>query len=131
MRASIAKEIKALKMELFCKQAEEKLRRERRQTEAAIAGNLRATNEMDEGWQERDSPAEYEIREVEFSHRENLRATLRDINEALDRIANHTFGLCVDCKKKIENKRLEINPTASRCKTCQSALEGNYHVATL
>ncbi len=131
MRASIAREIRNLKQELLWKESAEKLRQEKFQIETAIASNLRATEEMSEAWQERDSPAEDEIRDVEYSHRANLQAMLRHINEALERLTNKTFGRCVDCGKKIEGKRLQIAPTVSRCLACQSTLEGNSHIATL
>jgi DnaK suppressor protein len=131
MRASIAREIRNLKQELLWKESEEKLLQEKRQIELAIAQNYRATEEMSEGWQERDSPSEDEIRDVEYSHRENLQAMLHHIDEALERLTNKTFGRCVDCGKKIEGKRLQIAPTVARCLACQSLLEGNSHRATL
>ena len=125
MRASLAREVRNLKQDLFWHHTEGKLLREKHRIEAAISRNLQATHEMDEGWQERDSPSEEEIREVEFSHRENLYVTLRTIDEALARLADNSFGLCLDCGKKIQAKRLRMNPTVSRCLACQSACEGD------
>jgi RNA polymerase-binding transcription factor DksA len=131
MKASLAKEIDRLKLELLWNHSETRLLQEKRKIETAIANNLRLTRDMDEGWQERDSPSEKEIREVEFGHRQNLHTTLRDIDEALERLANQSFGRCVECRKPIEKKRLQADPTVSRCLACQSALEGNHRIPTL
>lgn len=131
MRASIAREIRNLKQELLWKESQEKLLQEKRQIESAIASHARASEEVGEGWQERDSPSEDEIRDIKYSYRANLQAMLRNIDEALQRLADKSFGRCVDCGKKIEGKRLQIAPTVSRCLACQSLLEGNSHIATL
>jgi RNA polymerase-binding transcription factor DksA len=131
MRASIVKEIRNLKQELLWNHSEEKLLQERRKIANAIAKNLRLTHDLDEGWQERDSPSEEEIREVEFSHREHLHSTLRHIDEALERLANQSFGRCIECRRLIEKKRLQADPTVGRCLACQSALEGNHRMPTL
>src|SRR4029079_12913863 len=111
MRASIAKEIRYLKQELLWNHSEVKLLQEKRKIEMAIAKNLRLTHDLDEGWQERDSPSEKEIREVEFSHREHLHSTLRQIDEAWERRAQKPFGRGADCRKPIEKKRLQADPT--------------------
>ena len=38
-----------------------------------------------------------------------------NIEDALKRIANGTYGVCKVCKKPIEEKRLEANPAAETC----------------
>ena len=42
---------------------------------------------------------------------------------ALARLADGTFGTCVDCGEKIAEARLEYRPEASRCLACQEKLE--------
>jgi RNA polymerase-binding protein DksA len=42
-------------------------------------------------------------------------AEVRDINAALARIGAGTYGVCIDCARPIERKRLEAYPTAKRC----------------
>jgi DnaK suppressor protein len=109
------------KQSLIWKDMSERLEKERRQI-ADRAGRL--AMEMEGGWQERDSPSEIEIREVEFNHREALQTRLRDIDEALARISYQTYGLCIDCKKRIPLSRLFNDPTVCRCLGCQAAADG-------
>lgn len=44
---------------------------------------------------------------------------VRDIIAARKRIANGTYGTCVDCGEDIAFARLEAYPTAKRCIHCQ------------
>jgi DnaK suppressor protein len=48
---------------------------------------------------------------------------LKDVDNALDKISNETYGACEECDEKINEKRLEVNPTARYCITCQRILE--------
>ena len=48
---------------------------------------------------------------------------LRDVEAALARVADGTFGTCSDCGQAIEAGRLEHNPAAQRCTECQSRSE--------
>jgi len=48
---------------------------------------------------------------------------LREVEAALGRIADGSFGLCVDCGQEIDSRRLELNPSARRCTECQSRHE--------
>jgi len=50
-------------------------------------------------------------------------AMLRNIEAALKRIDDGTYGLCQDCDEPINPKRLEFDPTALRCVDCASKLE--------
>lgn len=43
--------------------------------------------------------------------------------EALRRIQEGTYGLCIDCGKRIPAARLAIKPEATRCVACQSERE--------
>lgn len=42
---------------------------------------------------------------------------------ALKRIANGTYGICIDCGEKISEKRLLSVPAADRCISCQERME--------
>ncbi len=44
---------------------------------------------------------------------------LSDINEALKRILDGSFGKCVDCGNDIPEPRLEAMPSTLRCLDCQ------------
>ena len=50
-------------------------------------------------------------------------AMLRNIEAALRRIDDGTYGLCRDCDKPINPKRFEFDPTALRCIDCASEAE--------
>ena len=44
-----------------------------------------------------------------------LEARLKQVEEALARLSNGTYGLCRVCKNAIEKSRLEANPAAETC----------------
>lgn len=45
-----------------------------------------------------------------------LEIQLRNVNEALSRIEEGTYGKCSVCGKEIEEDRLEASPSATTCK---------------
>lgn len=47
------------------------------------------------------------------------RTLLREIEEALERLRERTYGTCQDCGLPISRKRLEAIPWASYCVSCQ------------
>ncbi len=63
---------------------------------------------------------------TEFEGHERLQATsselnqaLSKVNAALSRIEKGTYGICENCGQKIDQERLEVNPSASLCLSCQ------------
>jgi len=48
---------------------------------------------------------------------------LRDVEAAQKRIADHVFGICIDCSEDIPFERLNAYPTAKRCIRCQQRHE--------
>lgn len=52
-----------------------------------------------------------------------LESSLRDIDKALERIENHTYGICKYCNKPINPKRLLARPVASACVECKTKLQ--------
>ena len=59
-------------------------------------------------------------REVLFELTDNERKQLSEIDAALQRIEDKTFGECADCGGKISQERLEAIPTATLCISCKS-----------
>jgi RNA polymerase-binding transcription factor DksA len=53
-------------------------------------------------------------------------AELRDIDLALERLAEGTYGRCEVCAEGIDRARLEAQPTAARCLACQAAFEKSH-----
>lgn len=45
--------------------------------------------------------------------------TVRQVQDALGRIANGDYGQCTDCDGKISLARLKAIPWAARCRSCQ------------
>lgn len=57
------------------------------------------------------------------SEAERVRALLVDIKEALDRVENHSYGVCKVCEDQIELLSLAANPTTEVCIECMSPKE--------
>jgi DnaK suppressor protein len=83
---------------------------------AEAAANLRSTESDD--WAQAGSE-----RDLAFALDERESAELMAIDAALKRIADGSYGLCLDCGVGIATARLHANPTAMRCVDCQSKLE--------
>ena len=49
---------------------------------------------------------------------------LQQIQEAIDRIADNTFGVCENCKKPIPKPRLKAIPYTRLCLACKKKEEG-------
>ncbi len=47
---------------------------------------------------------------------------LREISDALHRIDNDTYGICLECEEQISTKRLDAVPWARYCVTCQEMI---------
>ena len=45
---------------------------------------------------------------------------LREVNAALARIADGSYGICESCASRIPAERLKYQPSATRCVACQS-----------
>ena len=43
---------------------------------------------------------------------------LKQINAALGRVEDGTFGVCVNCGEDISAERLQVIPHAARCRNC-------------
>lgn len=48
---------------------------------------------------------------------------LQLVEQALRRIQNDTYGVCIECEEDINEKRLEYVPFARYCTDCKSELE--------
>ena len=50
-----------------------------------------------------------------------LKDKVSNIDDALFRIADGTYGVCINCAKEIDIERLTVIPTASLCLDCEQA----------
>src|SRR3990172_2867217 len=55
--------------------------------------------------------------------KEREQKLLKKIDEALERIANGTFGICESCGKEIGFKRLKARPVTTLCIDCKTQQE--------
>ena len=70
-----------------------------------------------------DEAANIYTKQVLLSLNENERIRLKEVDEALDRIANKAYGVCEECGGPISLKRLEVRPVAKYCVPCLTKLE--------
>jgi len=53
----------------------------------------------------------------------NAESLLKQVNGALRRMENGTYGLCVECNQPIDTARLKAIPYADLCMSCQRKRE--------
>ena len=51
---------------------------------------------------------------------------VRDIEAAVGRMDDGSYGVCIDCRQEIDHERLSAFPTAKRCIRCQVQHERTY-----
>ncbi len=61
--------------------------------------------------------------DIEIALAERHVSELRDIEAALQRIRDGSYGICIDCGNAIGYKRLAAYPSAKRCISCQERRE--------
>lgn len=79
--------------------------------------------ELRSEWQESDSPAERNLREVGWDQFEALQDELVVIKDVKIRLSNGTHGVWEECGESIFEIRLSSVLTAKRCIKCQEQLE--------
>jgi RNA polymerase-binding protein DksA len=62
-------------------------------------------------------------RERDLSLSENVKDLLQQVNEALDRIEDGTYGICEVCGGPIPEERLQALPYAKLCISCKQKEE--------
>ena len=92
----------------------------------AIADKLRGKDlSVDDS--ETPDPVDLAVRNysknVMLSVSENETKQLTMINDALDRIEDDEYGICQNCEKKVNPKRLNALPWAMYCIECQALQE--------
>ena len=70
-----------------------------------------------------DKAANSYTKEFLFSQSSHERYLLQLVNEALSRVEEGTFGVCVSCDNEIQQKRLEAVPWTRHCINCQERQE--------
>ena len=70
-----------------------------------------------------DMATESAGQEMSFAISDAGRKSLKDIDGALVRVQEGTFGNCIRCQKPIDEARLDAVPQAAMCITCAEAVE--------
>ena len=70
-----------------------------------------------------EAPASGQLSEVTAALRSAARAALAEIDAALGRLRDGSYGRCVRCAQPVHAERLEILPAAALCMPCQHAAE--------
>lgn len=63
------------------------------------------------------------VREVGIAQAVRDTRELDEVEAALLRVADQSYGACMDCGEVIPRARLEANPAAVRCVPCQEKVE--------
>jgi DnaK suppressor protein len=98
----------------------------RQQTEAA-RGNQNDAMEFaanDDGVKDvADQSVKDVSQEIEYRLSERASQSIADIDQALLRIEEGSYGVCARCGKEIPERRLDVLPTARYDADCQSVIE--------
>ncbi len=70
-----------------------------------------------------DKAANSYTKEFLFHQSDDNRRLLQLVTEALERLKNGSYGLCVACHEEVQVKRLEAVPWARHCIECQEKQE--------
>jgi DnaK suppressor protein len=70
-----------------------------------------------------DKAANSYTKEFLFHQSHDNRRILQLVNEAIERLKNGSYGLCVECHEEVQYKRLEAVPWARHCIECQEKQE--------
>jgi RNA polymerase-binding transcription factor len=77
----------------------------------------------DEGMDTYDLASEERDREINFILSDRERAKIKEIDDALDRLADNTYGICESCGLEITEERLDALPFTRLCRDCQQDQE--------
>jgi DnaK suppressor protein len=87
--------------------------------------------EGDDGVEDIGELSELDLnRSVAFELASRQSHLIQNIDDALGRIENGTYGQCVRCGKPLYQERLKAMPTAKYGPKCQAAIEAAQQIAT-
>lgn len=90
-----------------------------------IESELKAERESnkDEGMDTYDLASEERDREINFILSDRERVKIRQIDDALGRIDDGSYGVCESCGLEIAEERLQAMPFTRLCRDCQQDQE--------
>jgi DnaK suppressor protein len=109
----------------FLKQASEMLQEMKRGLMREMQGRVKEETEgiKDDGRDTYDLASDERDREINFILNDREREKLLAIDEALQRIADKSYGICESCEGEIHLGRLKILPFTRLCVKCQEENE--------
>ena len=101
-----------------------KLMAELKDVSSAVgAGGQREATFPDYGSDDDENTAEVETFTTNLSLEKVLTQSLRDIDSALKRSEDGTYGICKYCGNPIDERRLLARPASSACITCKESIK--------
>src|SRR4030095_3538328 len=103
---------------------------QRRQATEDLRADRTTALEGDDGVEDIGELSELDLnRSVAFELASRQSHLIQDIDDALGRIENGTYGQCVRCGKPLYQERLKAMPTAKYGPKCQATIEPAQHIA--
>ena len=96
------------------------LEAERGRLHAELGEEIQAPGQMTYGSQAAAASQVFE-QQRDLALRDKAAVHLEEIEAALARLVEGTYGVCVDCGRPVAPERLAALPWAARCIDCQSA----------
>ena len=92
---------------------------------AEIDSELKAEREgnKDEGMDTYDLASEERDREINFILSDRERVKIKQIDDALLRMEDSTYGVCESCGLEVAEERLAAMPFTRLCRDCQQEME--------
>jgi DnaK suppressor protein len=90
-----------------------------------IDSELKAEREgnKDEGMDTYDLASEERDREINFILSDRERVKIKQIDDALVRLEDGSYGMCESCGLEVAEERLEAMPFTRLCRDCQQDME--------
>ncbi|MHB8383768.1 MAG: TraR/DksA family transcriptional regulator [Candidatus Binataceae bacterium] len=109
----------------FLSKMREHLEEMKEKLHGEIESELRAEREgnKDEGMDTYDLASEERDREINFILSDRERVKVKQIDDALDRLGDNTYGMCESCGLEIAEERLNVMPFTRLCRDCQQDME--------
>jgi DnaK suppressor protein len=109
----------------FLARAREQLLETKSKLLGEIDSEMRAEREgnKDEGMDTYDLASEERDREINFILSDRERVKLQQIDDALARLDDGSYGICESCGLEIAEERLEAMPFSRLCRDCQQDQE--------
>jgi DnaK suppressor protein len=103
--------------DMLLKMREELVRKIARRSKATIVSGVSDIGDI------LDSVSEERTRELDMILTDREKQKLKQIDDALERIEENTYGFCEECGVKIPRARLKVVPFAKYCVECKEVIE--------